>query len=65
MYLKEEELPLFMTVYELAKVMRVSSRIAYELVRSEGFPSMRLNRRIIIPKREFLKWTETINNTSD
>ncbi len=54
----KEELPLFMTVQDVAIVMRINKTKAYELAKSEGFPSMRLGKRIIVPKESFLEWVE-------
>ncbi len=41
--------PMTYTVAEAARVLRISRALAYELVRREELPSIRLGRRIVIP----------------
>jgi len=53
-----DELPLVLTVREVATVMGISRVGAYDLAHSEGFPTIRVGRRIAIPKAEFIKWLE-------
>lgn len=53
-----DELPLVLTVSDVAEVMGISRVGAYELARSRGFPSIRIGRRITVPKTEFIKWLE-------
>lgn len=45
-----------MSVQELAGQMGISLPVAYELVRQEGFPSIRIGRRILIPVEPFREW---------
>lgn len=47
---------LTMSVQELAVHMGVSKPIAYQLVRSEGFPAIQVGRRIVIPTDGFKRW---------
>jgi excisionase family DNA binding protein len=56
-----DELPLVLTVRDVSAVMGISRVGAYDLVRSDGFPTIRIGRRIAVPKAEFIKWLE---NTS-
>lgn len=51
-----EELPLTLTVPEVGEVLGISRAAAYELVRSNGFPSMRIGTRILVPKDKFITW---------
>ena len=51
-----EELPLMLSVPEMAAALGISRAGAYELVRSEGFPALRIGTRIVIPKYELRKW---------
>jgi excisionase family DNA binding protein len=55
-YKSYDELPLMLSVSEVAKVLGVSRTSAYELVRSKGFPSITIGSRIVIPKEEFISW---------
>ena len=47
-----EDLPLMLSVPEMAAVLGISRAGAYELARSEGFPALRIGNRIVIPKDE-------------
>ena len=47
-----EELPLMLSVPEMAAALGISRAGAYELARSEGFPALRIGTRIVIPKDE-------------
>ena len=51
-----EELPLMLSVPEMAAALGISRAGAYELARSEGFPALRIGTRIVIPKDELRKW---------
>ena len=47
-----EDLPLMLSVPEMAAALGISRAGAYELARSEGFPALRIGTRIVIPKDE-------------
>ncbi|MFR3179171.1 helix-turn-helix domain-containing protein [Dysosmobacter welbionis] len=51
-----EELPLMLSVPEMAAALGISRAGAYELARSEGFPALRIGTRIVIPKDELREW---------
>ena len=51
-----EDLPLMLSVPEMAAAMGISRAGAYELARSEGFPALRIGTRIVIPKDELREW---------
>ena len=51
-----EELPLMLSVPEMAAALGISRAGAYELARSEGFPAQRIGTRIVIPKDELREW---------
>ena len=51
---------LTISVEELAKELGISKPIAYELIKREGFPSLRISeRRIIIPVDALRSWLNT------
>ncbi len=52
------DLPLTLTVPEVGEVLGISRAGAYELVRSEGFPHMKVGTRILVPKDKFLAWID-------
>lgn len=46
-----DELPDCLTVEEAAKVLRIGRNLAYEAVQTGEIPSIKIGRRIIVPKR--------------
>ena len=63
-YKNYDELPLMLSVPQVASVLGISRAGAYELARSAGFPSLTIGSRIIVPKDEFIAWVkrQTIGN---
>ena len=57
-YKNYEVLPLMLSVPEVGEVLGISRAGAYELVRSKGFPSMKIGTRILVPKDKFLAWID-------
>lgn len=51
-----EDLPLMLSVPEMAAALGISRAGAYELARSGGFPALRIGTRIVIPKDELREW---------
>lgn len=53
-----DDLPLMLSVPDVAQVLGISRAGAYELAHSRAFPSMKVGSRIIVPKNKFLLWIE-------
>ncbi len=53
-----QDLPMTLTVPEVGEVLGISRAGAYELVRSEGFPHMKVGTRILVPRDKFLAWID-------
>ena len=53
-----EDLPLMLSVPEMGAALGISRAGAYELVRSEGFPALRIGTRIVIPKDKLQEWVD-------
>ena len=51
-----------MSVQELSSQMGISLPKAYELVRTPGFPSIRIGTRILIPIDAFREWLVITSN---
>ena len=64
-YQNYNDLPLMLSVPEVGKVLGISRAGAYELVRSAGFPHIRIGNRIVVPKDKFIQWIETQTEVSD
>ena len=63
-YKSYDELPLMLSVPEVAVVLGISRAGAYELVRSDGFPALKIGSRIVVPKEKFIEWVnaQTLGN---
>jgi len=59
MYKNFDELPLMLSVIQVAEVLGISKTSAYELVHSDGFPSITIGKRLIVPKDKFIEWIKT------
>lgn len=58
-----DELPMFLTVMDMASLLGISRSSAYELAAEEGFPKLRIVAgRIIIPKDKLLEWLNSQTN---
>jgi excisionase family DNA binding protein len=55
-YTSYDELPLLLNVKQLVDLMGVSDSSVYELIQEDDFPSLRIGKRIVVPKEELRKW---------
>lgn len=55
-YKSFDELPLMLNVVQVAAVLGISRAGAYELVHSEGFPTLKIGSRIVVPKDKLREW---------
>ena len=55
-YKSYDELPLLLNVKQLADLLGVSDSSVYELIQEDDFPSLRIGKRIVIPKEELREW---------
>ena len=55
-YNSNDDLPLFLNAETVAKVLGVSPSSAYELLHEDGFPTLRVGSRMVVPKEQFLQW---------
>lgn len=57
-YTNYDELPVMLSVPDVANIMGLSLAGSYELTRSTDFPAFKVGSRIIIPKDKFLAWLD-------
>ena len=57
-YKSYDDLPLMLSVPEVAAAMGISRAGAYELVHTKGFPSLTIGSRIVVPKDKFIAWID-------
>ena len=54
-----DELPMFLTVMDVANLLGISRASAYELAREENFPKLKIVQgRTIIPRDRLLEWLD-------
>lgn len=59
MYKSKEELPMFLTVMDVANLLGISHASAYELVREDNFPKLKIVQgRTIIPRDRLIEWLD-------
>ncbi len=54
-----EELPVTLTADMVARVLGISRAGAYELMHTRGFPTLRIGKRLVVAKDQFIKWINT------
>ncbi len=57
-YNSYDDLPLFLNVELVSKVLGVSPSSSYELMHEAGFPTLRIGSRMVVPKEKFVQWVE-------
>ena len=57
-YYSAEQLPCMLNAKDVERYMRISRAEAYEQMHSEGFPLIRIGKRMIIPRDKFLEWVD-------
>jgi excisionase family DNA binding protein len=50
-----EQLPCVLRVEEVAALLRIGRNSAYELIRQGVLPSLRLGRRLVVPKQSLVR----------
>ena len=55
-YKSYADLPLFLNAETVAKLLGVSPPSAYELLHEDGFPTLRVGSRMVVPKEQFIQW---------
>ena len=51
-----EELPYFINAQELADILGIAISSCYELMHEKDFPTIRIGKRLVVPKDKFLIW---------
>ena len=59
LYKSFDELPLYLNAETVAKLFGISISSAYELMKEKDFPSVRIGKRVIVPKEDLQAWVES------
>lgn len=64
-YKNYSELPLTLSVPEVAAVLGISRAGSYELVHSASFPKVKIGKRILVPKDKLIEWLDAQVEVAD
>ena len=53
------QLPMALNAKQVAAVLGISRAGAYNLMRSEGFPTLFIGKRMVVPKDRLMDWLNT------
>ena len=53
------QLPMALNANQVAAVLGISRAGAYNLMRSEGFPTLFIGKRMVVPKDRLMDWMNT------
>ena len=53
-----EDLPVYLSVDQLAALLGISRAGAYTYVHSDGFPVLRLGKRMLVPRDKLIAWLD-------
>lgn len=57
-YTSLEQLPLALSAEDVAQVLGISRANAYALMHSKGFPTLKIGKRMTVPKVKLIEWME-------
>jgi len=57
-YKSYEDLPLFLNVNDLSKAIGIAPSSCYELMHEKDFPSIRIGKRLVVPRKKFIEWVD-------
>ena len=59
LYTNYDQLPIVLNADQLALALGISRANAYQLMHSKGFPTIRIGKRMLVPKDKFLEWLDS------
>ena len=57
-YTSLEQLPLELSAEDVAQVLGISRANAYTLMHSKGFPTIKIGKRMTVPKDKLIEWID-------
>lgn len=58
LYRSFDDLPMFLNVATVAKLLGISQSSGYELMHERDFPAIKIGSRIVIPRDKLVAWLE-------
>lgn len=55
--LQNEEIVLY-SVKDIQKIFKIGITQSYQLMSASGFPAIRLNKKLLVPKDKLIKWID-------
>ena len=57
-YTSFDQLPVSLSAPDVAQVLGISRAGAYNLLRSKGFPTIHIGKRMLVPKDKLILWLD-------
>ena len=57
-YTSLNQLPLALSADDVAQVLGISRANAYNLMHSKGFPTIKIGKRMTVPKDKLIEWID-------
>lgn len=57
-YTSLDQLPLALSAEDVAQVLGISRANAYNLMHSKGFPTIKIGKRMTVPKDKLIEWID-------
>ena len=57
-YTSLEQLPLALSAEDVAQVLGISRANAYTLMHGKGFPTIKIGKRMTVPKDKLIEWID-------
>ena len=53
-----DQLPLILNAEDVAKILGISKSAVYGLFHMSGFPTLRVGKRMLVPRDKFIAWLD-------
>ena len=53
-----DELPMFLNAEDISEVLGIAISTTYELMKQKGFPSLKIGRRYVVERENFIEWVQ-------
>ena len=53
-----DELPMFLNAEDISEALGIAISTTYELMKQKGVPSLKIGRRYVVERENFIKWVQ-------